>query len=225
MREIRRLEEILTEQLEFARSRPRPGSGRHLVEVVRETLLLVREEAEKKGVRVVEEASGPGPPSPAGPGQGQAGAPQHPEERPRGGRGADRILVARARAGGRSAGGDRQRRRADRRGRSSSSLFVPFATTKAGGPGSAWRWPHQIVKEHGERSRSAPESRGACRSRQLPDPGEPGPAPGAPTAQRRDRAGRLSGREDGQMPNLLIVEDDASLRKLYEAESPRRGTR
>lgn len=148
VKEIQRLEQILTEQLEFARlSRPRL-SMTDLVGVVTETLLLVREEAERKGVVIIEE-------------QGH-GLPAVLLDRDRvkqvllnilkNALGAvsrgNRILVRTERVGG-----DLRVEIANDGeplpGEILDSLFVPFATTKAGGSGLGLAVAHQIVKEHG----------------------------------------------------------------------------
>ncbi len=146
--EIQRLEGILTEQLEFARlSRPRLAVT-DLGDVVRETLYLVREEAERKGVVILEEE----------------------------GRDLPAVLLDRDRvkqvllnilnnALGAVTRGNRVLVRTDRTGGDVrveiandgeplpgeilDSLFVPFATTKAGGSGLGLAVAHQIVKEHG----------------------------------------------------------------------------
>jgi signal transduction histidine kinase len=148
VREIARLEGILTEQLEFARlSKPRLASI-DLIDVVQETLQLVRDEADRKGVEVKTEF----------------------------GRNLPKVLLDRDKvkqvllnildnALGAVAKGNRIQVRADRvggevkvevandgeplPGEILESLFVPFATTKAGGSGLGLAVAHQIVKEHG----------------------------------------------------------------------------
>ncbi len=148
VREIQRLEGILTEQLEFARlSRPRL-INLDLEEVVKETLQLVREEADKNGIHLIEEY----------------------------GRGLPLVLLDRDKvkqvclnilrnALGAVTRGNHIRIRTERvggdvrveiandgeplPGEILDSLFVPFATTKAGGSGLGLAVAHQIVKEHG----------------------------------------------------------------------------
>jgi signal transduction histidine kinase len=148
VKEIRRLEGILTEQLEFARlSQPRLANV-DLGELTRETLLLIRDEAEHKGVQVLEEL----------------------------GKNLPLVLLDRDKvkqvllnilnnALGAVKRGNRiqirtQRVGGDLRieiandgeplpGEMLDNLFVPFATTKAGGSGLGLAVAHQIVKEHG----------------------------------------------------------------------------
>jgi signal transduction histidine kinase len=148
VKEIQRLEEILTEQLEFARlSRPRLAVT-NLGDVVRETLYLVREEAERNGVTIIEEE--------------EHDLPTVLLDRDRvkqvllnilkNALGAvtrgNRVLVRTDRAGG-----DLRVEIANDGeplpGEILDSLFVPFATTKAGGSGLGLAVAHQIVKEHG----------------------------------------------------------------------------
>jgi signal transduction histidine kinase len=148
VRETQRLEGILTEQLEFARmSRPRLAHVT-LDEVVRETLELVREEAQRKGALLLEDHG--------------EGLPRVLLDRDKVkqvllnilqnalaavGRG-NRILVRSERAGG-----DVRVEIANDGeplpGEILDSLFVPFATTKAGGSGLGLAVAYQIVKEHG----------------------------------------------------------------------------
>lgn len=148
VREIQRLEGILTEQLEFARmSRPRLLNV-DLSEVVRETLQLVREEADRAGVRIQEEYA--------------QDLPQVLLDRDkikqvllnilRNALGAvhrgNRIQIRISREGG-----DLKTEIANDGdplpGEILESLFVPFATTKAGGSGLGLAVAYQIVKEHG----------------------------------------------------------------------------
>jgi signal transduction histidine kinase len=148
VKEIQRLEEILTEQLEFARlSRPRLAMT-SLVDVVRETLLLVREEAERQGVIILEEE--------------EAGLPTVLLDPDRvkqvllnilkNALGAvvrgNRIFIRTDRAGG-DLRVEISNDGAPLPGEILDSLFVPFATTRAGGSGLGLAVAHQIVKEHG----------------------------------------------------------------------------
>jgi signal transduction histidine kinase len=148
VKEIQRLEGILTEQLEFARlSRPRLAMT-NLVEVVRETLLLVREEADRQGVAIIEEE--------------EPGLPAVLVDRDRvkqvvlnilkNALGAvvrgNRIFVRTDRAGG-DLRVEISNDGAPMPGEILDSLFVPFATTRAGGSGLGLAVAYQIVKEHG----------------------------------------------------------------------------
>lgn len=148
IREIGRLEEILTEQLEFARlSRPRLEMT-ELPEVVRDTLLLIREEADRRGVEVTEEY--------------QERLPRVLLDRDK----VKQVLINILKnALGAVVAGNHILVRVDRAasdlrveiandgepmpGEILESLFVPFATTKAGGSGLGLAVAHQIVKEHG----------------------------------------------------------------------------
>jgi len=148
IREIGRLEEILTEQLEFARlSRPRLEMT-ELPEVVRDTLLLIREEAERRGVEITEEY--------------QERLPRVLLDRDK----VKQVLINILKnALGAVVAGNHILVRVDRAasdlrveiandgepmpGEILESLFVPFATTKAGGSGLGLAVAHQIVKEHG----------------------------------------------------------------------------
>jgi signal transduction histidine kinase len=148
VKEIRRLEGILTEQLEFARlSQPRLANV-DLGELTRETLLLIRDEAEHKGVQVLEELA--------------KNLPLVLLDRDK----VKQVLLnILNNALGAVTRGNRiqirtQRVGGDLRveiandgeplpGEMLDNLFVPFATTKAGGSGLGLAVAHQIVKEHG----------------------------------------------------------------------------
>ena len=148
IREIGRLEEILTEQLEFARlSRPRMEMT-ELPSLAQETLLLIREETERRGIRVTEEY--------------QAGLPRVLLDRDK----VKQVIINILKnALGAVTTGHQILVRVDRvasdvrmeiandgepmAGEILESLFVPFATTKAGGSGLGLAVAHQIVKEHG----------------------------------------------------------------------------
>ena len=148
VREIQRLEGILTEQLEFARlSRPRLAQV-ELGALVRETLQLVRDEAEAKGVQILEEHA--------------KDLPQVLLDRDK----VKQVLLnilnnalsavtrgQRIQIRTERAGGDLRLEIANDGeplpGEILESLFVPFATTKAGGSGLGLAVAYQIVKEHG----------------------------------------------------------------------------
>jgi signal transduction histidine kinase len=148
VREISRLEGILTEQLEFARlSKPRLASI-NLADVVRETLQLVRDEADRKGVQVLEDFA--------------SDLPEVLLDRDK----VKQVLLnILNNALGAVSRGNRIQVRADHSGGDVrveiandgeplpgeilESLFVPFATTKAGGSGLGLAVAYQIVKEHG----------------------------------------------------------------------------
>ncbi len=148
VRETQRLEGILTEQLEFARlSRPRLLQV-DLSRLAKETLVLVREEAQRKGIHIVEEFGTELPPVLLD---------------------ADKVkqvlLNILNNALGAVDRGNHILLRTERSGTDLAieiandgeplpgeildSLFVPFATTKAGGSGLGLAVAYQIVKEHG----------------------------------------------------------------------------
>lgn len=147
-REIRRLETILTEQLEFARS-PHPRLVMiDLNEVVRETMTLIREETEKIGVELLEGYESRIPPMLLD---------------------ADRVkqvllnILKNAAASTRKGQRIRVRTRASEgwaqieiandgerlAGEILEQLFVPFATGRNQGCGLGLAVADQIVKEHG----------------------------------------------------------------------------
>jgi signal transduction histidine kinase len=147
-REIRRLETILTEQLEFARS-PQPRLVMiDLNDVVRETMTLIREETEKIGVELLEAYESRIPPMLLD---------------------ADRVkqvllnILKNAAASTRKGQRIRVRTRASEgwaqieiandgerlAGEILEQLFVPFATGRNQGCGLGLAVADQIVKEHG----------------------------------------------------------------------------
>jgi signal transduction histidine kinase len=148
VREIQRLEGILTEQLEFARlSRPRLVNV-DLADVVRETLQLVRDDVDRVGAVILEEY-----------------APDLPPVLLDRDKVKQVLLNILRNAVGAVHKGNRIQVRTEREGGDLcvqiandgdplpgeilESLFVPFATTKAGGSGLGLAVAHQIVKEHG----------------------------------------------------------------------------
>ena len=148
VREIERLEAILSEQLEFARaSRPRLRNL-ELNSLVQETLVLVREAAIQKGVALLEEA-----------------APDLPLVLLDGDKVKQVILNILRNALDASAEGNRILIRTARvdndvrieiandgepiPGEALESLFAPFATTRAGGTGLGLAVARQIVQDHG----------------------------------------------------------------------------
>lgn len=148
VREIRRLEEILNEQLEFARlSRPRLEVV-HLSELVQETLLLVREEAAGRNVKILEEVARDLPPILLDRDKVKQVILNILKNALGAVTSGNRILVRTDRAGG-----DLRIEIANDGepipGEILESLFIPFATTKAGGSGLGLAVAHQIVKEHG----------------------------------------------------------------------------
>ena len=177
VKEIRRLEEILTEQLEFARlSRPRLAMT-NLAAVVRETLLLVREEAERKGVVILEEEA-PDCRRCFSTGTGSSRSCSTSSRTRLGAvvRG-NRILVRTERAG--EICGSRSPTTASRcRGRSSTASSCRSPRPRPAGPGSAWPWPTRSSRSTAARSRSAP--------------GEPGASPSS-SASRSERTRTVAG--------------------------------
>ncbi|MFN8546902.1 MAG: ATP-binding protein [Candidatus Eisenbacteria bacterium] len=148
VREIERLESILTEQLEFARlSRPRL-SNLDLNGLVQETLLLVREAAGRKGVAILDEAERDLPLVLLDGDKVKQvllnilrNALDAVSE-------GNRILIRTARVDG-----DVRIEIANDGepipGEALESLFVPFATTRPGGTGLGLAVARQIVQDHG----------------------------------------------------------------------------
>jgi len=148
VREIERLESILTEQLEFARlSRPRLANL-DVNALVQETLLLVREAAGRKGVAILEEAERDLPfvlLDGDKVKQVMLNILRNALDAVSEG---NRILVRTAKVDG-----DVRIEIANDGepipGEALESLFVPFATTRPGGTGLGLAVARQIVQDHG----------------------------------------------------------------------------
>lgn len=148
VKEIERLEAILTEQLQFARmSRPRL-SPLDLNDVMRETIVLLREEADRKGVRLLEEYAGNLPQVLLDPDKLEQVFLNILRNALAASGDGNRIQVRTVRHGGDvrveiANDGD------PLPGEALESLFVPFATTRPGGTGLGLAVARQIVQDHG----------------------------------------------------------------------------
>ncbi len=148
IRETRRLEGILSEQLEFARlSRPRLEDV-DLCEVVGDTIHLIREEADRKGVAILEEYGRNLPPVLLDRDKVRQVFLNILHNALEAVSQGNRIQIRVDRVGGDirlEIGNDGE----PLPGEIMDSLFVPFATARAGGTGLGLAVAHQIVKEHG----------------------------------------------------------------------------
>ena len=148
IKEIARLEALVGEQLEFTKAAPPRFEMIDLVDLLRETIELVREEAERKGVRLIRRGGGAVPSLLLDPDRvkqvilnvlkNAVAATRHGQEIQIGARASEGWAEIEIANNGERIPGEIL-----------ESLFVPFATAREGGCGLGMAVADQIIKEHG----------------------------------------------------------------------------